>query len=576
MILDSIYLLLILIILIIFAIYIIINRKLKIIIKEKTTDLATKNYQLKNLINSFDKNVIFSRTDLKGNITHVSEAFCKICGYSEKELIGQSHNILRHPDMPKEIFKNIWKDLKQQSYFQTEIKNLRKDGTFYWVVSKFEPEYDLNKNHIGYSALREDITDKKALEEFTKNLKKEVETQTNKFKKQTLFVQTLLDSQEQLIITTDGKTLKSANETFLDFFAIDSIAEFKKVYDTSCICHTFNSDAPNDYLQPIIDHQTWIDYILLQPFGTTHKAMITINKIDFIFSVTAAKLPGDEDLKSAIFTNITEIENAKQEIEAVHKNIKDSIKYASLIQGSLIPDNKIFKKYFQEYFAIWHPKDTVGGDIYLFEKLRTEDECLLMVIDCTGHGVPGAFVTMLVKAIERQIVATIKNNDEVVSPGKLLGIFNRSMKHLLKQENKESISNAGFDGSIMYFNKKEQIIKFAGAETPLFYVENNELKIIKGNRYSVGYKKCDAGYIYKEHIIKVKKGMQFYLTTDGYLDQNGGNKGFPFSKKRFQKIIKEHHNKTMSNQQELFLNELDIYQEDFERNDDITVIGIKI
>jgi serine phosphatase RsbU (regulator of sigma subunit) len=201
-----------------------------------------------------------------------------------------------------------------------------------------------------------------------------------------------------------------------------------------------------------------------------------------------------------------------------------------------------------------------------------------MVIDCTGHGVPGAFVTMLVKAIERQIVATIKHNkDEIVSPGKLLGIFNRSMKHLLRQEDEYSVSNAGFDGSILYYNKKENIIKFSGAETPLFYIdESNKLITIKGNRQSIGYKKCDSNFEFKEHTIEVKQGMQFYLATDGYLDQNGGDKGFPFGKKRFCNIINEYRNESFADQQEVLLDELALYQGDEDRNDDVTLIGFKI
>ena len=280
-------------------------------------------------------------------------------------------------------------------------------------------------------------------------------------------------------------------------------------------------------------------------------------------------------LDGVIF-DITNQKELQKEIEAINKHTRESIEYASLIQGALIPDNNLLRNHFQDYFAIWHPKDIVGGDIYLFEELRDKDECLLMVIDCTGHGVPGAFVTMLVKAIERQIIAKINTSDEVVSPANILGIFNKSMKHLLKQEDEDSISNAGFDGAIIYYNKKENILKFAGAETPLFILEDEDLKVIKGDRYSVGYKKCAMDHEYKEHTIQTKKDMQFYVTTDGYLDQNGGEKGFPFGKKRFQNIIKDYHKETMADQQEVFLMELDNYQAGEETNDDITLIGLKI
>jgi len=276
-------------------------------------------------------------------------------------------------------------------------------------------------------------------------------------------------------------------------------------------------------------------------------------------------------------TVIGELDESKKEIEVIQKHTRESIEYASLIQGALIPDSKAFINYFSDYFAIWHPKDIVGGDIYLFEELRDKDECLLMVIDCTGHGVPGAFVTMLVKAIERQIIAKINNDLTIdVSPAWILSYFNKQMKILLKQENTDSVSNAGFDGGIIYYNKKDEILKFAGAETSLFYIEDAELKTIKGSRHSVGYKKSDANFEFKEHILKVKNGMQFYCTTDGYLDQNGGEKGFPFSKKRFTNLIKEWHVETFENQEQIYLNTLSHYQGDEDRNDDVTLVGFKI
>jgi hypothetical protein len=188
---------------------------------------------------------------------------------------------------------------------------------------------------------------------------------------------------------------------------------------------------------------------------------------------------------------------------------------------------------------------------------------------------------MIIKAVEREVVSKIKEDKEMdVSPAWVMSYFNKTIKKLLKQEDANSVSNAGFDGGIVYYNKKTQILKFCGAETPLFYVdENKEFHTIKGNRYSVGYKKCDWDYQYKEHVIEVKEGMKFYLTTDGYLDQNGGEKGFPFGKKRFSNIIKEYNEEPMAEQQTVFLYEMLDYEsmiEDNERNDDMTVIGFEI
>jgi PAS domain S-box-containing protein len=118
---------------------------------------------ISRLLTSYDDNVIFSTTDLKGNITHVSKAFCKISGYSENELLGKPHSIIRHPDMSKNTFKDMWKTIKEKNSWKGEIKNTKKDGSFYWVEAEIEPLYDDSNKHVGYSAIRHDITDHKEL-----------------------------------------------------------------------------------------------------------------------------------------------------------------------------------------------------------------------------------------------------------------------------------------------------------------------------------------------------------------------------------------------------------------------------
>ncbi|MDA7816853.1 PAS domain S-box protein [Sulfurimonas sp.] len=642
------------------------------------------DYTFKNFVESAP--VLCLAADSNFITTYVNPFYEKIHNITLEQAIGKHiRDIIGeegfHDNL--EYYKRALKGYKVERKGSFE----KIDGSVHHYHAIYSPIYT-NKEVVGLTGVVLDITSEVEIE------------------KQKEFTQTLIDTQHQMIITTNGKELVTANERFYDFFAVDDVNEFMESYDARCICDTFNTNAPDGYLQVKMGRETWIDYVISHSFGEIHKAMITRDGNDFIFSVTAAKLSGNEGLKSAVFTDITdmekaqtelsleekkfrsltegsidsimrfdgeyrhlyvnpataeltgipaelflgktheemgfpldfcktlddaidvvfqtkeshriefllpsgiwidwmlfpeidnddviavmttarditkqkeneiEINDAKNQIEDIHRHTQESIEYASLIQGALIPDNTAFKNYFQDYFAIWHPKDVVGGDIYLFEELRDSDECLLMVIDCTGHGVAGAFVTMLVKAIERQIIAKINNDHSIeVSPAWILAYFNRKMKQLLNQHNKESMSNAGFDGGVIYFNKKENILKFAGAETPLFYIEDEELKMIKGNRHSIGYKTSDSEYEFKDHIVETRENMSFYLTTDGYLDQNGGEKSFPFGKKRFKAIIEEYHTESMADQQGFFLNELEAYQGDEETNDDVAVVGFKI
>lgn len=140
-------------------------------VEEKTGKIKKQQEQLKDLLKIYDKNVIFSQTDSKGIITHASSAFCNISGYDKSELIGKPHNIVRHPDVPKKTFKELWKTIQSGKVWKGEIKNLKKDQKgFYWVDAEIEPIFDRQKNIIGYSAVREDITDSKEIEEIQKEI----------------------------------------------------------------------------------------------------------------------------------------------------------------------------------------------------------------------------------------------------------------------------------------------------------------------------------------------------------------------------------------------------------------------
>ena len=139
-------------------------------IKDKDNDLEIKNNKLSKLVESYDKNVIFSKTNIHGVITDVSNAFCDISGYSKKELIGKQHNIVRHPDMPSSLFKDIWKTLKSNKSWEGDIKNLRENGSYYWTKAVILPDLDKYGNLIGYYAIRHDITALKNFEEQQKYL----------------------------------------------------------------------------------------------------------------------------------------------------------------------------------------------------------------------------------------------------------------------------------------------------------------------------------------------------------------------------------------------------------------------
>ncbi|QOP42381.1 diguanylate cyclase [Sulfurimonas marina] len=149
-----------------YFLYLEFNKDIQLI-ENKNRELELADKKINQYLNILDKYVITSSTDLHGEISDVSEAFCKISGYSKEELIGQSHNIVRHPDMPSSIYKEVWKSLERGRTWQGEIKNRKKDGSAYWVDTNITPVYDEEGKKVGYTAVRQDITNKKRIEEIS-------------------------------------------------------------------------------------------------------------------------------------------------------------------------------------------------------------------------------------------------------------------------------------------------------------------------------------------------------------------------------------------------------------------------
>jgi len=412
----------------------------------------------------------------------------------------------------------------------------------------------------------------RAITHLTDTVSREIEEQNKLLAEQEQYYHTLLDSQDQLIITTDGRQIHYVNEAFLDFFEIESLDEFTS--SSNCISDYFHLNNNEGFLKKHIGEQSWIEHIINYP-NRIHKAEIQKNDTSHVFSVTAARLPiKNREIMSAIFTDITSIEDAKVKIELLHKKTRDSIKYASFIQSTILPGPEKIQAFFSDAFVIWEPKDIVSGDVWFFEQID-DDEFLIFMIDCTGHGVPGGFVTMLVKSIERNIVNRIGKSKDEIYPSELLREFHKNIGQLLKNDNRDLDISTGFDGGIVYINKKSDLLRFAGAEMSLFMMEKDKDVIrVKGNHQSVGSSSSLKEFKTVDHDFNLSEIEAIFLTTDGYFDQIGGAKGLPFGIKHFVEVLEKGRNNSCEYLKKSLLNNLDKWQGNEERNDDIAIVGI--
>ncbi|MBU1171491.1 MAG: AAA family ATPase [Proteobacteria bacterium] len=275
-----------------------------------------------------------------------------------------------------------------------------------------------------------------------------------------------------------------------------------------------------------------------------------------------------ENLEEKVKERTEELNITLKKVENANDHIMESIRYSRLIQNSLLPDPAVIKGILPKSFFVWEPRDIVGGDIYYYDAL--DSGIILAVIDCTGHGVPGAFMTMLASSGLQRIVG----DERIVEPAHILKKLNYIIKTSLQQNTEHSKSDDGLDAAVCFFDYKTRDLLFAGARLPLYIMEKGEIKLIKGDRHSLGYVSSDLSYEFTTHKIPNQDlGKSFYMITDGYIDQLGGSPHMRFGSKRFKQLLVKHHTKDFDDQKNILLKELARHQADNPRTDDVTLAG---
>ncbi len=266
--------------------------------------------------------------------------------------------------------------------------------------------------------------------------------------------------------------------------------------------------------------------------------------------------------------NVTLAEQ-KKVIEVANKNITDSINYAKKIQEAILPKPVKLEELKDSVSILYLPKDVVSGDFYWFEKMG--NKYIFATADCTGHGVPGAFMSMIGVNNLNQII--IEN--KVTSPDKILRDLNIAIKKVLKQDDVDSESRDGMDISISCFDLDKKVISYAGAFRPLIYIRNNELFELKGSRQPIGGS-APIDFEYELNEFEYQEGDVFYMFSDGFPDQFGGLKGKKFMNRQLKEIFIKIYKESPLVQREILKNELEHWRGNNEQIDDVLVMCIKI
>jgi serine phosphatase RsbU (regulator of sigma subunit) len=265
---------------------------------------------------------------------------------------------------------------------------------------------------------------------------------------------------------------------------------------------------------------------------------------------------------------LNKIELQKMELELRDKNITDSLVYAQRIQEALLPSEEYFRKHFRDSFIFFRPKDIVSGDFFWIGDKG--GKTFVVAADCTGHGVPGALMSMIgLEIIEKTI-----NEDNIEDPSMILGVMNKGLEKIFSREkNLGTIIRDGMDVGLCVIDKVRNRIRYSGAFFPLYLVRDNTLVEIKGDKLIIGMN--PTGLPYMNHEIDINENDIFYLFSDGYVDQFGGAENKKFMYRRFRHLLMTIHNFPVDDQKTILEDNIKTWMGCNPQIDDILVIGFR-
>ncbi|NJL13817.1 MAG: SpoIIE family protein phosphatase [Microscillaceae bacterium] len=301
------------------------------------------------------------------------------------------------------------------------------------------------------------------------------------------------------------------------------------------------------------------------------------------------RLEATHEQKSEIMTEVAKILDKKHKtilslhdrfeaqsmlLEEINENITNSIRYAQKIQEAIVPEAEWVVSHFREAFIFYQAKDIVSGDFYWFEQKEVLNQKvkILMAGDCTGHGVPGAFMTVLGHSLINEIV----HESHIVQPDWILNELDRKVLETFSNKRGEVQIHDGMDMVCLVIDEEAGMIHYAAAHNPLYYVRKNKLYEVKGSRYSVGSSQYGEKKVFKLHSLPVQRGDVFYIFTDGFQDQFGEQAQRKYMTRRFRNFLQSINRMPLEKQKKIIESEFNHWKGGIPQTDDVLIIGFRI
>ncbi len=479
------------------------------------------------------------------SIRYISPSVETILGYGQKEMIGKSDIDKVHPDY-RDSFRDLFKKMvdKPDQRFVVQYEYKAKDGSYIWIESS-------GTNHMANPAIHgfilnsRDITERRRAEQEQRMRSK---------------MQALSENSPDLITRLEGESISYINP----------------------VIETYTGRGPSSFLNKKVKEaeldatvlESWLNVV--EQVNKTNATVAT--EMDFpseigkrVMQVNAIpEFDEAEKLESVLVVShdITERKLIELEIQNKNKKINDSINYAKRIQNAILPNNKVISKALPDSFILYKPRDVVSGDFPWFVQIK--DDIFIAAVDCTGHGVPGALLSLIGYFLLNDIVRSRK----VTEPGKILDLLDEGVTTTLRQD-EDATTKDGMDIALCKINTNTRVVEYAGAHRPLYIMKGGVMDEVKGNKFPIG------GGIFKNQTnftntrIELTEGDSIYFSSDGFPDQFGGPEGRKFGPKRTREIIENVHKLPMTEAMNTFDTEWESWRGEHKQTDDVLLIGIK-
>ncbi len=530
-------------------------------IMEATQDqLQRTNQALENQVNEVQKandrirlllenaSEVITIYEADATIRYISPSVEKILGYTQDEMIGIKDITYVHPS-GVDTYEQMFKDLleKPDEKVKIEFSYFIKNGDRIWLEAT-------GTNLLADPAIQgivlntRDITERRAAE------------REQRLRGQ---MQALSENSPDLItrISKEG-TVFYINPTIENYTGKNKENYLQR--------HLKELELSNEVLD------SWADII---------KEVMTKNQkinldMDFpsvmgerVMQVNAIPEYNDQNNMESVLLvshDITERKIIELEISQKSRKITESINYAKRIQEAILPNNVILRQHLEQSFILYKPRDVVSGDFPWF--LQKGDDIFVAAVDCTGHGVPGALISLIGFFLLNNIINIFQANN----PGDILDMLDEEVTRTLRQDESDASSKDGMDISLCKVNKKKKQIEYAGAHRPLYYVSDDQLLEIKGNKFPIGGAQYKNRTHFTNTVINYKENDAIFLFSDGFPDQFGGSKNKKFSPRRIREIIQANLDKDLEHMNKVLEEEFEKWRGNNKQTDDVLMIGIKL